>query len=58
VRRRLVDRWCSRLGDALRRAQDLGAETEWLLLVAGWPIITSPDREVAYLTQYPSSTAR
>jgi hypothetical protein len=53
VRRRLVDRWCSRLGDALRQAQDLGADTERLLLVAGWPIINSPDREVAYLTQYP-----
>lgn len=53
VRRRLVEHWCSRLGDALRHAQDLGADTERLLLVAGWPIISSPDREVAYLTQYP-----
>ena len=53
VRHRLVGAWCSRLGDALRQAQDLGADAERLLLVAGWPIINGPDREVAYLTQYP-----
>jgi hypothetical protein len=53
VRRRLVGCWCDRLGDALRHAQDVGADTERLLLVAGWPIINSPDREIAYLTQYP-----
>lgn len=51
VRRRLVAGWCSRLDAALHEAPDRDAHR--LLLVAGWPITSSQDKEVAYLTQYP-----
>jgi|GEM_PF-6367467 len=53
VRQRLVDQWCSRLDRALRDAQDRTHDGTRLLLVTGWPIISSADRELAYVTQYP-----
>jgi hypothetical protein len=53
VRRHVVDDWCARLGTALQDGQTHFGGGDQLLLVAGWPIIWEPDREVAYLTQYP-----
>src|SRR6266545_2401393 len=51
VHRRLVAGWCTRLNTLLHEAPDRDAHR--LLLVAGWPITSSRDREVAYLTRYP-----
>ncbi|HEX8631611.1 MAG TPA: hypothetical protein VF755_25925, partial [Catenuloplanes sp.] len=53
VRRHIVDGWCARLAAALHDGQAHSGGGDQLLLVAGWPIINEPDREVAYLTQYP-----
>lgn len=43
----------ARLRAALHDGQAHCGNGEQLLLVAGWPITSEPDREVAYLTQYP-----
>src|SRR5205814_1367300 len=43
--------WCARLTAVLHTPPD--GDTRRLLLVAGWPITSSRDKEVAYLTQYP-----
>jgi hypothetical protein len=51
VRARLVAGWCTRLGALLHDVPD--RDTHRLLLVAGWPITSSRDEELAYLTQYP-----
>lgn len=53
LRRQVVDSWCARLGTALHDGQGHTDGGDQLLLVAGWPIINEPDREIAYLTQYP-----
>ncbi|MEV6927570.1 hypothetical protein AB0M46_24130 [Dactylosporangium sp. NPDC051485] len=53
VRRHVVDAWCTRLAAALHDGHLHSGDGDQLLLVAGWPIINDPDREVAYLTQYP-----
>jgi hypothetical protein len=53
VRRRLVALWCARLNTVLHEAHLHAGDTEQLLLVAGWPITFEPDREIAYLAQYP-----
>jgi hypothetical protein len=53
LRRYTVAQWCVRLDDALARAQTSGTDTERLLLLSGWPITVSTEREIAYLTQYP-----
>ncbi|RSM44741.1 hypothetical protein DMB66_52015 [Actinoplanes sp. ATCC 53533] len=53
ARRHIVDGWCARLGAALHDGQMHTGGDDQLLLIAGWPIINEPDREVAYLTQYP-----
>jgi hypothetical protein len=51
VRQRLVAGWCARLATVLHEAPD--HDEHRLLLIAGWPITSSRDKEVAYLTQYP-----
>jgi hypothetical protein len=53
VRRRVVEGWCARLAAALHDGHLHSGDGDQLLLVAGWPITHEPDREVAYLTQYP-----
>lgn len=53
VRRHVVDGWCTRLAAALHDGHLHSGDGDQLLLVVGWPIINEPDREVAYLTQYP-----
>jgi hypothetical protein len=53
VRARIVAGWCTRLDAALHGARPGVGGGERLLLVVGWPITAEPDREIAYLTQYP-----
>lgn len=53
VRRHIVAGWCTRLDTALHDGQFHTGDGDQLLLVAGWPIISESDREIAYLTQYP-----
>src|SRR6266516_3114815 len=50
LRRLVVDQRSSRLDDALAQAQTTGTDTERLLLLSGWPITASTEREIAYLT--------
>ena len=53
MRRHIVDGWCARLGAALHDGQVHSGGGDQLRLVASWPIINEPHREVEYLTQYP-----
>jgi len=51
IRRQIVAGWCTALTTLLEDpAQPDGQR---LLLVAGWPVVSERDRELAYLTQYP-----
>jgi hypothetical protein len=53
LRHAIVAGWCNRLEAGLAPTQHESSDQWRLLLVTGWPLTHEPDREIAYLAQYP-----